>query len=288
MKKVLLVLAIILGSTVSITGNANASDCNATNGCGDWAMVDSTGTVVANVVCQESVCGANGSWAGKVPVEFGCKDCTYVLQVPASKTGEYQGSFISPLTDASPVKYDVKTNTFSQEGKASTLENSTDFSNHEAPQTIETSGNVVKETVVSSTTDSNISIYTNYNKVAFTPSVVDETNKPIINLNSNYVTVSSISVSRSETTVATTSYETKTVVSTGKQNETIVTNTIEAKTEVTTSGLKISQPIVESVTIVKGTTVPQVIASLTAVRKSALETYNAYIVRKLKAMKFLG
>jgi len=43
---------------------ASASQCSAEDPCGVWSMLDASGTITNNIVCQASVCGG-GEWAGQ-------------------------------------------------------------------------------------------------------------------------------------------------------------------------------------------------------------------------------
>jgi hypothetical protein len=68
MKKNLLIFTVLISmfSVINVS-QVNANDCSADNPCGTWAVVDNSGTVTNVIVCQESVCGQNGSFGGIHP-----------------------------------------------------------------------------------------------------------------------------------------------------------------------------------------------------------------------------
>ena len=64
---------------------------------GTWAVVDANGLVTNIIVCTESVCGASGSWGGRMPADAPCPGCRLILQVPANPvTGQNQGGYYNP------------------------------------------------------------------------------------------------------------------------------------------------------------------------------------------------
>lgn len=130
MKKILLVVSLVISSTaISLTAahaeqcavmgpngcvlteaqaqasnNGGAGQCNASNPCGTWAVLDNNNTVTNVIVCQTAVCGS-GTFANK-PV---------VLQVPANESGQPQGSvFVQNPTPEQVVTYDPSTKMFTQ------------------------------------------------------------------------------------------------------------------------------------------------------------------------------
>ena len=82
--------------------------------CG-WAVVDSSGVVRGVIVCQVSVCGPNGDWRGRLPVEYmGCPvGCRLVLQAQQTRDGNVAG------WHGSDVVYNDSSNTFSLPGGGS-------------------------------------------------------------------------------------------------------------------------------------------------------------------------
>ena len=60
---------------------------------GGWAVVDpKTGNVHGVTVCTASVCGPDGAWGGKMPVEYmGCTDCVLRFQTRAQESGNVVG-----------------------------------------------------------------------------------------------------------------------------------------------------------------------------------------------------
>ena len=87
------------------------------NGEATYAVVDSSGLVTNVIVCQESVCGSSGSWAGTMPSDTPWAGQKLVLQVPANEiTGKNQGGIFTSLDLATPkqlVTYDSNTKLFS-------------------------------------------------------------------------------------------------------------------------------------------------------------------------------
>jgi hypothetical protein len=84
------------------SNNGGAGQCNPSNPCHTYAVLDNTNKVENVVVCQTSVCGS-GTFADK-PV---------VLQVLADpETGKNQNAFIG--TTENPIIYDQEKQTFSQ------------------------------------------------------------------------------------------------------------------------------------------------------------------------------
>ena len=49
------------------SASAEEGSCSPSDPCQNWASVDNSGVVVNVIVCQASVCGANGSWGGLDP-----------------------------------------------------------------------------------------------------------------------------------------------------------------------------------------------------------------------------
>jgi hypothetical protein len=56
-KNIVVVLSLVLSSIVFVQPAANA-ECTAADPCGVWSVVDSSGTISNNIVCQSSVCGS--------------------------------------------------------------------------------------------------------------------------------------------------------------------------------------------------------------------------------------
>jgi hypothetical protein len=84
--------------------NGGAGQCNASNPCGTWAVLDENSTVTNVIVCQSTVCGS-GTFAGN----------SVVLQVSADTNGKPQGSvFVSNPNPNEVVTYDSVTATFTQ------------------------------------------------------------------------------------------------------------------------------------------------------------------------------
>jgi hypothetical protein len=95
---------ILTEAQAQASNNGGAGQCNASNPCGTWAVVDPTNTVTNVIVCQPSVCGS-GNFANN----------TVVLQVPANDSGQPQGSvFVNDPTPEQVVTYDPSTKMFTQ------------------------------------------------------------------------------------------------------------------------------------------------------------------------------
>ena len=64
-RSLLTAIALIAASLAIVApAPANASECSAADPCGVWSMLDASGTITNNIVCQASVCGG-GEWAGQ-------------------------------------------------------------------------------------------------------------------------------------------------------------------------------------------------------------------------------
>ena len=65
-KRMSLLVFVLLATSFSVINSyqANAGECSATDPCDNWAVVNNEGIVTTVIVCQESVCGSNGLWAG--------------------------------------------------------------------------------------------------------------------------------------------------------------------------------------------------------------------------------
>jgi len=175
MKKVLLVLAIIAGSitTVSSVSSANADGCSPSDPCNSYAVVNSAGVVTGVLVCQPSVCGPNGAWAGKTPGDTPCPNCILALQVPATPQGQNNGAIVDPIGNKAPVIYDANKQTFSQQGTITS-----------------NASNQIVETTKTAVVVDNTNIQVNSSSVSFTPNKIDENNKPVVSNNINSFIVS--------------------------------------------------------------------------------------------------
>jgi hypothetical protein len=109
MKKNNVYLSLILGTAISLHSTvvfANTEDppqtenseyvppAEASEGAGGWAVVDpNTGVVHGVTVCTIDVCGPNGSWGGKMPVEYqGCgNNCVLRFQSRSDGAGGVAG-----------------------------------------------------------------------------------------------------------------------------------------------------------------------------------------------------
>ena len=112
MKKNLLIFTILISmfSVINVS-QANASNCNANDPCGVWAMLDSQGVVTNTIVCQASVCGG-GTWAGQ----------TVVPQVaPNPVTHDTTG--IGGIMDSGSKEFYYEDNTFKMSREFSQTEN---------------------------------------------------------------------------------------------------------------------------------------------------------------------
>lgn len=86
------------------SNNGGAGQCNQSNPCGTWAVLDNNNKVTNVIVCQPSVCNSGTFNNNKV-----------VLQVPADSSGKPQGSvFTNNPTPDQVVTYDPDKNMFTQ------------------------------------------------------------------------------------------------------------------------------------------------------------------------------
>lgn len=65
-KNIFVLVFLLFFSVISITPSS-ADPCSASDPCMTFAEVDSSGVVVNIIVCQPSICGTSGEWAGKNP-----------------------------------------------------------------------------------------------------------------------------------------------------------------------------------------------------------------------------
>ena len=97
MKKHLLVFTMLISMISVINVSQANANCNASDPCGTWAMLDSQGTVSNVIVCQASVCGS-GTWKGQTVVP-------QVAPNPVTNDTFAQGSFIGNKETGSTVVY---------------------------------------------------------------------------------------------------------------------------------------------------------------------------------------
>lgn len=105
-------ITIVTTTTTTIPFNV---DCMSVEVSCGWAVVDSSGVVRGVIVCQVSVCGPDGDWRGRLPVEYmGCPaGCRLVLQAQQTRDGNVAG------WHGSDVVYNDSSNTFSLPGGGS-------------------------------------------------------------------------------------------------------------------------------------------------------------------------
>jgi len=105
-------ITIVTTTTTTIPFNV---DCMSVGVSCGWAVVDSSGVVRGVIVCQVSVCGPDGDWRGRLPVEYmGCPaGCRLVLQAQQTRDGNVAG------WHGSDVVYNDSSNTFSLPGGGS-------------------------------------------------------------------------------------------------------------------------------------------------------------------------
>ena len=109
---------------------------SANEGQATYAVVDASGVVTNVIVCTESVCGANGQWAGKMPSDTSCPGCSIVLQVAANPvTGANQGSVFSPAGNSTQVTYSEGTFTVRDSAPQVLTDTSVDVINNETTTT---------------------------------------------------------------------------------------------------------------------------------------------------------
>ena len=96
--KASLIIIGLISSLISIVGVSSANaECNASDPCGTWAMLDTQGVVTNVIVCQASVCGG-GTWAGQTVVP-------QVAPNPVTHDTTGQGSYIGNINQGTSVTY---------------------------------------------------------------------------------------------------------------------------------------------------------------------------------------
>jgi hypothetical protein len=95
-KKISLLIVGILTSLFSVLNisGSNATDCNANNPCGVWAMLDSQGTVTNVIVCQPSVCGGGTLFGTRVVPQLPANPVTH----DPTGVGSFIGTPENPIT----------------------------------------------------------------------------------------------------------------------------------------------------------------------------------------------
>jgi hypothetical protein len=96
--KTYLIIIGLISSLISVVGISSANaECNASDPCGTWAMLDTQGVVTNVIVCQASVCGG-GTWAGQTVVP-------QVAPNPVTHDTTGQGSYIGNKEAGTTVIY---------------------------------------------------------------------------------------------------------------------------------------------------------------------------------------
>ena len=96
--KASLIIIGLISSLISVVGISSANaECNASDPCGTWAMLDTQGVVTNVIVCQASVCGG-GTWAGQTVVP-------QVAPNPVTHDTTGQGSYIGNKETGTTVTY---------------------------------------------------------------------------------------------------------------------------------------------------------------------------------------
>jgi hypothetical protein len=96
--KASLIIIGLVSSLISVIGISTANaECNASNPCGTWAMLDAQGVVTNVIVCQVSVCGG-GTWAGQTVVP-------QVAPNPVTHDTTDQGSYIGNVNQGTSVTH---------------------------------------------------------------------------------------------------------------------------------------------------------------------------------------
>jgi hypothetical protein len=96
--KASLIIIGLISSLISVVGISSANaECNASDPCGTWAMLDTQGVVTNVIVCQASVCGG-GTWAGQTVVP-------QVAPNPVTHDTTGQGSYIGNKEAGTAVTY---------------------------------------------------------------------------------------------------------------------------------------------------------------------------------------
>ena len=96
--KASLIIIGLISSLISVSGISSANaECNSSDPCGTWAMLDTHGVVTNVIVCQASVCGG-GTWAGQIVVP-------QVAPNPVTNDTTGQGSYIGNKEVGTTVTY---------------------------------------------------------------------------------------------------------------------------------------------------------------------------------------
>jgi hypothetical protein len=205
MKKISLILAVLASilSPIAMASSSNADDCSSSNGCGTYAVVDSSGVVTGAIVCTAAVCGAGGSWNATPPPIMGCKNCSLVLEVPASSTGKNQGAITNPVSETNPITYNSNTQTFSQQGSLGNS-GSTVLSSQQQNNSTLSNGTSTTQIASSYTANTNVNISVGSTSATFSAKTLSSDNKPIVNINYGTTKVTLNNVSSSQNQIITT------------------------------------------------------------------------------------
>jgi hypothetical protein len=96
--KASLIVIGLISSLISVVGISSANaECNASNPCGTWAIIDTQGVVTNVIVCQVSVCGG-GTFGGQTVVP-------QVAPNPVTHDTTGQGSYIGNKEAGTTVTY---------------------------------------------------------------------------------------------------------------------------------------------------------------------------------------
>jgi hypothetical protein len=91
MKKNILIFTILISMLSVINVSQANANCSASDPCGNWALLDSQGTVTNIIVCQASVCGG-GTFGGQTVVQ---QSAPNPVTHDTTGTGGYWGTYDS-------------------------------------------------------------------------------------------------------------------------------------------------------------------------------------------------
>jgi hypothetical protein len=133
--KASLIIIGLISSLISVVSVSSANaDCDASNPCGTWAIIDTQGVVTNVIVCQVSVCGG-GTFGGQTVVP-------QVAPNPVTHDTTGQGSYIGSSADNTTVSYsdgiftiNENSTIYRSETENNTEDNSTETISVEIPTT---------------------------------------------------------------------------------------------------------------------------------------------------------
>jgi hypothetical protein len=175
-KRALILTATLFISSTIFVIPSQASECNASDPCGVWAMLDSQGTVTNIIVCQPSVCGG-GMWAGqKVVPQVAANPVTN----DTHGVGGYWGT------------YDDESKEFTVDRSGPNESPNRSITSRENSSTSDENGNLLSETEIEVTRQSNSTVF-KYEDTIKSRDDFDDKGEPINGWNQSYLRVKPLS-----------------------------------------------------------------------------------------------